>query len=213
MALRAKLKRAKVGVTELEKDISNIRLDDSEGVPDHLTLAKEVVSDYGAENIIFFEGFIWKWDDSGVWKITDPREIKQAINRKVEQALSDPTKGTVDSIFDLLKTETFRPNHKWNMDQTAINVLNGELVYSDGEWTLQPHCREHYRTTQIPVEYDENATPPETEKYLESCFEGDPDNQGKMILVCELLGYSLLASAKYETFVILIGPGANGKSV
>jgi len=214
MQLRAELKRAKgVAITDLEKDLSQIRMDDSEETSDHLSLAKEVIGDYGAENLILHEGLIWKWDQSGVWVVTDPREIKKIINRKVENALSAPTKSIVDSIFDLLKTEIFRPNHQWNADQSAINVLNGELTYTDGKWILQPHCREHYRTTQIPVAYDENATAPETEKYLESCFEDDSDRQEKMILVCELLGYSLLASAKYETFVILIGSGANGKSV
>ena len=213
MALRSKMKKLKVGVTELEKDMKQIRTDDSEGAPDHLTLAKEVITEYGDGNLIYSEGFIRKWDTSGVWVIVDPREVKQAINRKVEKALSDPTKGAVDSIFDLLKTEIFRPNHKWNADQTTVNVLNGELAYSNGEWILQPHCREHFLTTQIPVAYDMNATAPTVEAYLQSCFRDDQDRDKKLILVCELLGYSLLTTAKYEKFVILIGPGANGKSV
>ena len=73
--------------------------------------------------------------------------------------------------------------------------------------------RAHYLTTQIPVTYDQDATASDTERYLEQCFHDDPDKKEKMILVCELLGYSLLTTAKYEKFVILIGPGANGKSV
>ena len=214
MVLRAKLKRLKVGITEIEKSMSETRLDSDGGKPDDLTLAKEVIAAYGRENLIYSESFIWQWDAlKGVWRITDPREIKQRVNSKVEKALDDPTKGRVDSIFDLLKTEIFRPNHEWNADQTTINVQNGELFWTGSKWTLQPHCREHYLTTQIPTTYDQEATAPDTEQYLEQCFRDDPDKEEKMILVCELLGYSLLTTAKYEKFIILIGPGANGKSV
>ena len=162
MTLRKKLKKLGIGITELEKDIKQIRLDGVEDAPDHLTLAKEVIAKYGAENLIFSEGFIWKWDViQGVWKTVDPQEIKQAINAKVEKALSDPTKGAVDSIFDLLKTEIFRPNHKWDAEHERINVQNGELFWTGEEWVLEPHCREHYRTTQLPVKYDQDAIPGE----------------------------------------------------
>ena len=214
MTLRKELKKLGIGITELEKDIKQIRTDGVEDAPDHLTLAKEVIEKYGKENLIFSEGFIWKWDAiKGVWRIADPREIKQAINRKVEKALSDPTKGAVDSIFDLLKTEIFRPNHKWNADQTTINVQNGELFWNDDAWELQPHCREHYLTTQIPIKYDPEATAERFELYLEECTINDVDAKIKMFLICELFGYSLLTTTRYEKFVILIGNGANGKSV
>jgi len=215
MALRSKLKKMKVGISELEKDVQNIRTDDNDGgKPDHLTLAKEIIDKYGRENLIYSLGEVWKWDPvKGVWIRTDPREIKQAINARVEQALDDPTKGAVDSIFDLLKTEIFKPDIKWNYNQTTINVQNGELFWTDEKWELQPHCREHYLTTQIPIKYDEQVMPKRFEQFLTEVFSDDPDKDDKMFLICELFGYSLLTTARYEKFVILIGPGANGKSV
>ena len=79
------------------------------------------------------------------------------LMQKVEKALDNPTKGTVDSVFDLLKTEIFRPNHEWNADQTTVNVQNGELFWTGEEWELQPHCREHFLTTQLPVKYNEKS--------------------------------------------------------
>ena len=214
VAFRAKLKKKKVGISELENDLAKVgTYDDETDAADHLTLAKTIVAEYGKENLIYSEGSIWKWGNSGIWQTMDPREIKQSINAKFEITPAKPTKSAVDSIFDLLKTEIFIPNHKWNIDQTTINVQNGELSFANDKWTLQPHCREHYLTTQIPVTYDQDAAATDTEQYLEQCFHGDPDKNKKMILVCELLGYSLLTTAKYEKFVILIGPGANGKSV
>ena len=44
-------------------------------------------------------------------------------------------------------------------------------------------------------------------------FQKDSDQAEKAFLVCEALGYSLLSSTEYEKFFLLIGPGANGKSV
>ena len=213
MALRPKLIKLKTGITELEKDFYKIKNDGSGAATDHLSLAREIIDQYGKENLIFSQGFIWKWNDSGVWKIADPREIKIAINAKVENALPDATKSAVESILDFFKTEIFRPNHIWDTDTTAINCQNGEVLWTGDNWKLEEHCREHYRTSQIPVAYDITATAPDTEKYLIEIFKDDPDRKAKIRLVCELLGYSLLTTTKYEKFVILIGIGANGKSV
>ena len=213
MAVRQQLKKLKIGITEFEKDIKGTRLEDSQEEPDHLQLAKEIIEEIGDENLIFSESDIWRWDPCGVWHPVDPREIKKVIDAKIEKALQNPTKSTVDSIFDFIKTEIFRPRHEWNQSSETINVLNGELVFEGGEWRLKPHVREHYLTTQINIEYTPDGKAALFQEYLETSFQDDPDREDKMILVCELLGYSLVPTTRYEKFVILIGPGANGKSV
>ena len=60
MTLRPKLKKLKIGITELEQDLKQIRMDGNEAAPDHLTLAKEVKEESGPDNLIFSEGLIWK---------------------------------------------------------------------------------------------------------------------------------------------------------
>ena len=212
MALRAKLKGLRVGVTELEKSMKQTRTDTGAAV-NHLTLAREIVAFYGAENVVHTNAFIWRWNDGGVWCALDDREIKQVIHKKAENALEDPTKTIIDSVLDLTKTEIFKPSHNWDVDQTTINCLNGELSWTGSEWEFQPHCREHYRTTQIPVAYDKTAGAPRFEQFLMEVFDGDHDGDQKQILICEAIGYTLLSSTKFEKFFLLIGPGANGKSV
>ena len=212
MGLRAKLKRLHVGVTELEKTMQSTTNDGGEAA-NHLTLAREVVTGYGDGNIIHTAAFTWRWNSTGVWCVMDDREIKQVIHVKAEKALDDPTKSIIDSVLDLTKTEIFKPDHTWDVDKTTINCLNGELSWTGETWTLQGHCREHYRTTQIPVAYDVTATAPRFEQFLFEVFDGDQDSDEKQVLVCEAIGYTLLSSTKYEKFFLLIGPGANGKSV
>ena len=154
---------------------------------------------------------LWLWDESGVWRPIGDREVKKRIH---EISGSDElTKNIVDSILDLTKTEIYRPDHRFDQNVRAINVQNGELHWTGDLWKLRPHCREHYRTTQLPIAYDENARAQRFESFLEEIFAPDQDRVEKMILVCEAIGYSLLSSCEYEKFFLLIGPGANGKSV
>ncbi len=123
------------------------------------------------------------------------------------------TKYAVDSVLDLIKTEIFIVDHRFDISTRTINCLNGELCFVDGIWQLEPHDKQGYRTTQLPVMYDPNASAPRFEQFLEEVFLGDADAEEKKIVVCELLGYSLLNSCEFEKFVILLGNGANGKSV
>ena len=150
MAFRSKLKKLKIGITELEKDIKGSGTADS-GATDHLSLARDVVVGYGSGNVIHASSFTWRWNNAGVWRVMDDREVKQVIHAKAEQALDEPTKSIIESILDLAKTEVFKPDHKWDVEQTTINCMNGELFWNGSGWGLQPHCKTHYRTTQIPV--------------------------------------------------------------
>lgn len=211
VAYREKLKALKVGVTTLDKAIDAKGTDKGGGGFNHLDIASKIVEHYGAENIFNTEVFIWRWNGKGLWQKTDDREIKRSIHKTMNGA--DISKGVVESILDLTKTEIYRPKHQFDVDTTAINCLSGELHWTGTRWELREHKRENYRTTQIPVAYDAEATAPRFEQFFMEVFEKDSDQAEKTFLVCEGLGYSLLSSTEYEKFFLLIGPGANGKSV
>jgi putative DNA primase/helicase len=120
----------------------------------------------------------------------------------------------VNGVTDVLKSEIFSSDHEFNQgNPESVNCENGELELDRMDWVLLPHCREHYRTTQIPVTYDPQAKAPRFQEFLEQIFRDDPDRLDKIASVLELMGYSLMSHAKHERFVMLIGPGANGKSV
>ena len=182
----------------------------------HEEIAKEVIGEYGCENILSVKGdSVWVWRDSGVWKQIDDREVKIKIHKAMgEMGIGHKmSKNSVNSVLDLLKTDIFRPEHRFDVVRESINCLNGELHYRDAGWVLKPHCRENYRTTQIPVKYDPDANAPRFSQFLEEIFEEDPDKEDKIDLVSECIGYSLVANSMYEKFIILAGSGANGKSV
>jgi putative DNA primase/helicase len=121
----------------------------------------------------------------------------------------------VDSVMDLLRTECYRPEHEFNALSDVINTLSGTITWSADlkAWTQRAHRREDHLTVQIPVVYDPAARCPKFLDFLHQIFQGDKDAADKALIVMEMVGYSLLTSCRFEKFILLIGGGANGKTV
>jgi putative DNA primase/helicase len=204
-------KKTGVPVKSLKEDANLYDSVHADRDTQHLMAARETIKSFGPGNLLFTLNSTYRWKGDGVWRIMDDREIKRKIHDVAES--QELTKSVVDSILDLSKTEIFRPGHQFDTDTKTINTLNGELCFTKGDWALKPHNRESYRTTQIPIKFDPKATAPRFEQFLEEIFQGDNDTEVKTQIICELLGNSMLTSCWLESFVLLIGAGANGKSV
>jgi len=185
--------------------------------PDQSTYAANVVERLGADNIKFALGCFWLWDNSGVWRKADDREVKQVA----QDVLDDDehvsvSKGLIDGVVDNVKNSYFTRAAPFDAaDWRLVNVSNGTLEFSDatGAWNLREHRRDDFLTTQLPIPYDPSAHASRFERFLAEVFAGDPDANEKASCVVELLGYSLLTTCRFEKFILLIGGGANGKSV
>ncbi len=183
--------------------------------PDHLDLARLTLDEIGRDNVICTDAFVWRWQARGVWTQQDDRAIKQAVQGRLDdEAMIDVTANLVNGVTDVFKSEIYRPEHEFNRgNPETVNCLNGEIELHSGRWQLRQHCRENYRTTQIPVAYDPRADAPMFRAFLGQVFRDDPDRDDKIKAVLELIGYTLMSHARHEKFIMLIGPGANGKSV
>ncbi|MFS8052337.1 phage/plasmid primase, P4 family [Rhizobium sp. BR 317] len=182
--------------------------------PDHLDLARKVVASIGPENIIQAGQFTWKFATNGVWKRCDDREVKQGVQATLENERLAVTSSRVNGVTEILKNEIFKVDHEFNRgNPESVNCLNGELELVGEHWLLRSHRRELYRTTQIPIAFDPHATAPLFWQFLNDIFRDDPDRNEKMTVVLEMMGYSLMGHANREKFMLLIGSGANGKSV
>lgn len=203
-------KKARVSVSTLLEDARQFVHTDSS--KHHLQAARAVVESYGAGNILNEPaGWSWKWNGCGVWKRLENRELKQRIHEVTGSP--DLTKGTIESILDMTLTEIFRPHHRWDLDRDSINARNGELHWTGDAWDLREHDRERYRTTQISAAYTPGAQAPRFLQFLDEIFEPDEDRPEKKQIVLEGIGYTLMATCMLEKFFLLIGEGANGKSV
>jgi len=190
-------------------------LGDGDREPDDLDLARELIDEVGRDNLLAVQSFVYQWLDTGVWKALEPRAVRKLVQQSVARRCDVRVgKARVDSVADVFATEVFRPDHQFNVGPVeCVNTESGELSLVDGAWTLVPHRRENYRTTQIPVEWNPRADAPRFRKFLAEVFAGDADAGEKAQALLEMIGYSLMAHCRHEKFVILVGAGANGKSV
>ncbi len=180
---------------------------------DHLAHARKTIEAIGRDNILFAESHLWRWDGT-VWRRIDDIAVSQAVIATLSASEERITNALVESITGLIRKETFKPDHRFNVGSPdVVNTLTGELELKAGGWALHPHRREHYRTTLIPVQYDPGAQAPRFVQFLWDVFRDDDDANDKIVAVLQLVGYTLMAHARYEKFVLLIGNGANGKSV
>lgn len=180
---------------------------------DHLSLARSVINKIHRQNLLATSSHVWMWKNTGVWRSSADREIKQIVQNTLSLMGEKITRSLVDAVTDILKTEIFNANHKWDCRSDIINVANGELHWNGSTFVLHPHRRENFCLTQIPAIYDPHATSPRFIQFLFEIFEGDVDCWAKMTALLELIGYSLCSHTRFERFAILIGRGANGKSV
>jgi len=182
---------------------------------DHLGLANSVIEAIGSENILNANSSTWLWSGSGIWQIMEERAIRKLVQDHVKSLGVNVVKQLIDGVVDTVKTEVFKENQQFNIGESeTVNCLNGEVLLDKNErWVLQAHCRENYCTTQIPVAYDAQATAPIFSQFMLDIFKGDEDAVEKTHALLEMMGYTLMAHCQHERFIILVGSGANGKSV
>ena len=199
----------------LDAQVRDVQKTSSASDLDQLGIAKKIVDEFGPENLIGVPENIYYWPDTGVWKVMQERKLKQEIQHFLPNEMAEVEASDVRGIAELFQNHVFTDNHTFNVGpQTSVNCLNGELTYAEsGDWELTAAVREHYRTTQIPVSFDPVATCPKFDHFLGDVFSGDSDTLEKQQAILEMMGYSLMAHCKYEKFCILVGTGANGKSV
>ena len=189
---------------------------------DQLTLAKAIRHAVGPKNIIGQESGVWVYqEERGIWCELSPREERQLVQAHLEIAkdqgqIEAVSKGLVDGVTDVFKSEVHRENHEWEQGcDEAVSTPSGVMTLVNGYWERKPHRREDYRTVQIPVEWDHAARCPRFERFLKEVFapDGEKEAKDKATALLEMMGYTLMAHARHEKFVILVGEGSNGKSV
>lgn len=148
------------------------------------------------------------------WKALESGDLKTFLGKGAEK-LGVNSIDAEDYRFrdELLKQfETTANLEPPQSDKVLINLLNG--TYEIGEkWSgLREFRSEDFLTYQLPFEYDEKATAPTWQKFLDRVL---PDIHSQMVLA-EYLGYIFIRNGtglKLEKILVLYGAGQNGKSV
>jgi len=129
------------------------------------------------------------------------------IAKNVQNALGDESKRNhIAEIINYIQLETLLPRSRINHDTGSINLLNGIYNLETGE--LEEHNPDNISIVQIPVKYDPDAKCPKIEQFMKDVLKPE-DIQ----VIYEFIGYCLIPDARIEKSVMLLGKGANGKSV
>jgi putative DNA primase/helicase len=185
-----------------------------DGQRDHLDWAHMVIKEYGSGNLLKTQEQFWRWEQWGVWSRHSNDAVKQMAQKVISAAGGKVTNSLVNGVTEVLGNHLHRENLAFNQaEPEAVNCRNGVLKLIHGTWTRGRHERDQYQTTQLPINHDPKARAPRFEEFLDQTFYEDADKADKIKCVLEMMGYTLMRHARHEKFVILIGNGANGKSV
>lgn len=166
----------------------------------------------GIENIIHDGNEVRAWGVTpGLWDKLSDWELRRRVLEIVDDRKLSASR--VNSITALIKAKTFRRESPFRKSHHFINLKNGALVHHNGVFVLKNHAREQYATNQIPWVFDPNARCDRWDKFLHEIFESDPDQSDKIMLVYQIIGYCMLSFCPFEKFLLMVGNGANGKSV
>ncbi|KAA0123438.1 DNA primase [Methylobacterium sp. P1-11] len=127
--------------------------------------------------------------------------------------ISDPTKirasqsnARIKAIYDLIKSFIRRDDREFNHHAHLIGTRNGVLDLTKRELVETTDII----TRRIGTEFHPHAWCPKFKAFLEQVFDDDND---KIEYVRRAIGYTLTGSVEAQVMFILIGSGANGKSV
>jgi putative DNA primase/helicase len=174
---------------------------DCKSAPLDKAIAEEITTKYRLlynEKISFFQY------NGTYWNSKSDTEVSTYIADALGPYATGPK---ISSILKVIKsavvtTELFNVN-------PVINFINGTLELSD-EIKFREHRAEDYCTYCLDYPYDPKAHSTEWLNFLDTVTNHDDK---KICLLQELSGYVLFPDNRLQKCAVLIGSGANGKSV
>ena len=116
------------------------------------------------------------------------------------------------SFYKALK-DTFRDDLRiipqTDDDKILLNCSNATLEFNKKGFAQRAHNIEDYLTYKLNYDYDENASCPKWDKFLDEML----PNVTHQLLLHQYIGYTFTNHLKLEKALFLYGDGGNGKSV
>jgi P4 family phage/plasmid primase-like protien len=173
----------------------------------------------------------------GVWVRTDEQMVRSRVHStvlgmldtqdealvrlavKLAESRGDRLSGVVSSIFSNIENMTAEESGDDPLNLCAsrvpmvINAMNCELWFTDdGKMVAKKHNPSHLLTSQIACNYDPKADCPTFKASLQKVFKSCLEPDDVIRHFCEVFGYIMQPTRHQASWVMLKGPGGNGKS-
>lgn len=169
------------------------------------------------------KGFIYRYDESGVYLPMQERELKKIIKDFLEHYDEKVvTKSNINEISELMITDMKGIDiNTFNSDRNIINFKNGVLHLDTLE--LKPHSENYLCSIQMPVNWNtdyiknpESAIAPVFDKYLDTltALKSPEDAADTKTLFLEIIGVILsnVPGYKFKKALLVFGKGNTGKT-
>lgn len=147
------------------------------------------------------------------WRVVDKEHFQSFLGDVAQQMgvaqLDARYHRFKDELLKQFLSDGYMDMPSRSKNKVLVNVLNGTLVVTDGNYQLNDHDRNDFLTYQLPFEYNPDTEHPLFQRFLNRVL---PNVEAQQVLA-EYVGYVFAQSLKLEKVLILYGSGANGKSV
>lgn len=151
---------------------------------------------------------LWKYyEDEGIWKNDADSMVRRYVGNvlhKEDEYRSRIANEVVHALRDLY----YQPDVKLGGPPHIIVVPNGRVDLETGQFH-EDFASDEYHIVKLPVTYDPKAECPRISQFFNEVLSSEDDVQAMV----ELFGYCLYKGWPYDVLVMLVGVGANGKSV
>jgi len=186
---------------------------------------------YTREEILtlrFYQGRWFYWNGIHYYNIPD-KEMRARTNRQLRSVLNSilsdkkVVRQTVENVTQALEgyclVEGTKEMPLWLGEDPCIaegdllamenGLLDLEAALTGKKNPLHEHTPYWFSVTYLPYEYDPEARCPRWIKFLKEVLPGSRERR----LLQEFIGYCLTFDTSFHKALILVGEGANGKSV
>ena len=160
--------------------------------------------------VVRFEAQFFHYKDN-YWQRLSDLKLKKILRNHLNGLVNDSWGAGIESQYLAALIRECRSSDELIPGDEYICLKNG-LLHLDNDFKFQPHNKNVFTTTQIPVTYNENAEPPCElfKNFLRDVLENDDE---LISVVSEIMGYALCSHSKAHKFFLFYGSGRNGKSV
>jgi len=131
---------------------------------------------------------------------------KDPIGKEVEKRLGEVSSNYVNNeVIGHIQRTTLTDPSEFNSQKNLIHLENG--IFDLDQMKLREFDKEIISTTKLPITYMEDADCPKFKEFL-----GQILTHGDALLIQEVFGWCLIKDYRFQTAVMCIGDGSNGKS-
>lgn len=148
-------------------------------------------------------GLVYRWEGR-FWEPYDLSHIRcKALVMLGVEGSSDRAGNVAAMVRDL---STLPMGRRMNDHENLICLENGMFDLVSGD--LSPHSKDFYATYMLPIRFDPEADCPTWKRCLDQWIADKPS----VIEAQKFAGYCLTRETRWERWLLLLGPGGDGKS-